>query len=103
MRDLDGHIVEETLSAEQIKEAFSKMYPPGMLFSEDIQTVPEIYPAWFKNEGCNLTPHSSRIIMKTLASNIYTEAEEANAAMQMVTAVIALNRAKVSSAAIAAQ
>lgn len=90
VRDLEDRISVETLSGEQVKEAFAEMYPPAKLFSLELQSFPGIYPnirTWLNKHGANLARHSSRRIVKTLAAGIYV-AEEATVAMDIASDIV---------------
>lgn len=67
------------------------MYPPGVLFSEGIQSLRSIYKSlrdWFNRNGANLTQHSSRRIVMTLASSVYTDDEETSVAIELARTII---------------
>ena len=79
VRDLENRITAENLSCEQVKAGFAEMYPPGALFSEAIQSLRSMYTSlrdWLNKNGAELVQHSTRRIVMTLASTVYTDEEE---------------------------
>ena len=95
VRELEYRIAEDNLNRNQVKEAFAELYPPAALFSTSIQALPAIYPAilnCFNENSAALTPHSSRNIKMTLATQIYTEKEDKEAATEILKGIIAANR-----------
>ncbi len=97
VRELDARISEEQLAGTQVKEAFAEMFPPATLFHPAIQTMPAIYPAlrnWLNQNGSALTPHSSHRIIMTLASSVYSDSEDTNAAMEIAREMTARSRTR---------
>ncbi len=67
-----------------MKEAFAEMFPPSDLFSPEIRSMAAVYTNirdWLNDNGANLTPHSSRRIIMTLASSLYDDSEDTVAAV----------------------
>ena len=97
VRELDAQVTEENLTGDQLKEAFAELYPPSKLFCPEINTLPAMYPAlrsWLNKRSAALTPNSSQRIPLTLANNIYTESEDANAVVDLAKGMIAQGRAR---------
>ena len=71
------------------------LFPPTVLFSKELRALPSIYPErrkYLGANGCNLTQHSSRCIMRTLATNVYEEQEDKQAAVDIVQSTMAAGR-----------
>ncbi len=86
VRELETHISEEQLAGPKVKEAFAEMFPPATLFHPAIQTMPSISPVlknWLNKNGAALAPHSSHRIIMTLASTVYSDSEDTNAAVEI--------------------
>ncbi len=100
VRDLEHRIAEENLSGDQGKIAFAEMYPPATLFSNAIKSFPSIYAAFrtcLNKQGAALTPHSSHRTIMTRASSIYTDPEDTNPALDIVSGIIPRSRNRSSS------
>ena len=57
--------------------------------------MPAIYTNlhdWLNDKGENLNPHSSRRVIMTLATSLYTESEEKEAATEIAREIIASSR-----------
>ncbi len=70
VRDLSARIEASGMTGVQVKEAFAEMFPPSDLFSSEIRSMPAVYTNitdWLNDNGANVTPHSSRRIIMTLA------------------------------------
>ena len=101
MRDFESRIAEENLNGEQVKAAFAEMHPPSSLFSPAIRTIAAIYPAlinWLNEQGAAMTPHSSHKILMTLATTIYSDNEDTEAATAIVRSMITASRSRSSNA-----
>ena len=95
VRDLDVRAIDNGLSGAQVKEAFAEMYPPAALFAAPILSMPSVYSNlrdWLDSKGAGLRQHSSRRVMMTLATFLYDEAEEREAATQIAGDIIASGR-----------
>lgn len=95
IRDLDSRISTSAMTGSQGKDALAELFPSASLFSENICTMPLIYANvrdWLNGEGANLMQHSSRRVLITLATNIYNESEENQAAEDIVRDVISSGR-----------
>eukprot|EP00171_Calliarthron_tuberculosum_P007546 IDg7546t1 len=67
------------MTGVQVKEAFTRMYPPAVLFSPKIISMPAVYSClrdYLNSRGDNLVMHSTRRFIMTLASSFYDESED---------------------------
>lgn len=96
VRMLEAEVLRRgDVSPEEVKASVADLLPPATLFGTALLTLP-----YFHRElrnvmtvmGAPLTMHSSRRIMMTLATNIYAEAEDRSAAVDLVKAVEAEGR-----------
>ena len=65
---------DENVSSENLKRTVADMYPPALLFSQEVRDLPSIYTelrAFLDSRGANMTLHSSRRVMMTPATNLY--------------------------------
>ena len=90
-------ILEENLElcGEALLREFADMFPPASLFSKELCELPAAYTEvrnFLDSRGANMQQHSSRRIMMTLAHNIYIEQEDKDAAVAIVTEIIAAGR-----------
>ena len=72
--------------------SIADLFLPAVLFSKELRALPSIYPElrnYLDTKGCNLTQHSSRRIMMTLATNVYEEQEDKQAAVDIVQSIMA--------------
>ena len=75
--------------------SLAELFPPPVLFSQELRALPSVYLGLRNHldmRGCNLTQHSSRRIMMTLATNVYEEQEEKEAAVDIVPGIMAAGR-----------
>ena len=80
-----------------MKAAFTEMYAPSSLFASAIRTLPAIYPAlsnWLNEQGEALTSYSSHRIIMTLATTIYSDNEDTEAATAVVRLMITASRSR---------
>eukprot|EP00171_Calliarthron_tuberculosum_P023645 IDg23645t1 len=71
------------------------MYPPAVLFSPKIMAMPSIYSSlrdWLNGRGANLAKHSTRRVIMTLASSLYDESDDREAAMEIAGQIVAEGR-----------
>lgn len=95
VQDLDIQAMESAMTGEQVKHAFAEMYPPATLFDISLRSIPTVYTNlrdWLNSKGANLRQHSSRRVMMTLATSLYDEAEDREAAITIATEIIADGR-----------
>lgn len=95
VRHLDGRISSTGMTGTQVKDAFADMFPPAVLFSPEVRSMPALYSNlrdWLNEKGANLTPHSSRRILMTLATSLYNDNEDSFAATEMVRSIVARGR-----------
>ncbi len=67
------------MTGAQVKVAFTDMFPPAVLFSEEFRSVPAIYANirdWLNLKGAALTLHCSCRILITLAHSLYKDVED---------------------------
>ena len=86
---------QPNLLGVQLKERVAEMFPPAMLFGKELSDFPACYSSlrdFLDSRGGNLQQHSSRRIMMTLAHNLYEEGEDREAAIEIVTDIIAQGR-----------
>ena len=97
VRYLENRLAEENMNGEQVKAVFAEMYLPTSLFSLAIQILPTTYRAlrtWLNEHGAALTPHSSHRIITTLATTMYSENEETEAAIAIIRVMISASRSR---------
>lgn len=90
LRSLDPGVSGSTL-----KKLVAEMFPPGVLFDEDIREFPNIYLElrnFLEQRAVILPQHSSRRTMMTLSHNLYEEAEDRAAAIEITNLIIAHSR-----------
>ena len=95
VRVLESEIVSSPLSGLQVKEAAAEMIPPATLFHPEIVTLPSFYRELRRSldhYGASLQQHSSRRAIMTLATELYTQPEDTNAAIEMAKAIVAAGR-----------
>ena len=71
------------------------MYPPAVLFGQEIRDLAAIYTElrdFLDSRGANMNQHSSRRVIMTLATNLYEEQEDTLAATEIVQEVIVAER-----------
>ena len=85
---------------DALRREIADMFPPSELFSKELRNLPSAELRNFLDtHGARMTQHSSRRIMMTLASNVYEEQEDKQAAVEVVQDIIAAghrNREQVS-------
>lgn len=85
----------EALTGNALKRFIADMYPPVSLFAEDLFKIPSIFKSlrdFLDSRGANLQQHTSRRIMLTLASQLYEEREDTQAAMEIANLLVAAGR-----------
>ena len=95
VREIDARAQESAMSGTQIKDEFAELLPPAQMFGDPIRVMPTIYSGlrdWLNAKGANLTQHSSRRVIMTLASSLYRESENREAAMDIARGIIAAGR-----------
>eukprot|EP00171_Calliarthron_tuberculosum_P023415 IDg23415t1 len=95
VRDLDARIQESAMTGVQVREAFAEMYPPAVLFSPKLMAMPAVHSSlrdWLNSRGANLAIHSTRRVIMTLASSLYDESEDREAAMEIAGQIVAEGR-----------
>ncbi len=83
------------MTGAQAKVAFCDMFPPALLFSEELGSMHAIYANIrdvLNSKGAALTPHSSRRILMKLAHSLYEDNEDAVAATEIARTILALVR-----------
>ncbi len=79
VRDLEARISEIGMTGAQVKVAFTDMFPPAVLFSEELMSMHAMYANicdWLNLKVAALKPHSSRRILMTLAHSLYEDDED---------------------------
>ena len=97
IRELEEYIASEELTGDQVKSEVAEMFPPAVLFSPKIQSLPVVYRSlrdWLNAKGAALTPHSSHCIIMTLATTIYTDSEDTNVATEIFRGIMARCRTR---------
>ena len=85
----------EDLIGSTLLEEVADMFPPAILFSKDLCELPAVFTElrnFLDSRGTNMHQHSSRRIMMTLATNIYNEPEDTDAATAIVTEIMAAGK-----------
>ena len=80
---------------ESLLRTFADMFPPADLFLKELCELPAIYTGlrnFLDSHGANMQQHASRRIMTTLAHNIYEEQEDKQAAIDIVSEIMAAGR-----------
>lgn len=86
---------QEELQGDSLKATVADMFPPASLFSKelcDLSIVHTCLRDFLNARGCNLQQHSSRRILMTLATNVYDEGEDREAALDIVRDIISQGR-----------
>lgn len=97
IRALDEDIVSLQMNGSDVKASVSKLFPPGVLFSDDLMNLPFCHRKlrdWLDSHGANMAQHSSRRVLMTLATNLYGEVEDRQAAEDIARALISRMRSK---------
>lgn len=84
-----------TLHGDALLRSFADMVPPAQLFCKELCKLPVIFTElrnFLDYKGANMRQHSSRRIMMTLANNIYEEQEDRQAAVDIVSEIVAAGR-----------
>eukprot|EP00171_Calliarthron_tuberculosum_P018940 IDg18940t1 len=95
VRDLESRVQESAMTGAQVREVFAEMYPPAFLFSPKIMAMPSLYASlrdWLNSKGANLTQHSTRRVIMTLAGSLYDESEDREAALEIAGQLVAQGR-----------
>ncbi len=74
------------MTGSQVKVAFIDAFPPAVLFSKDLRSVPAIYANirdWLNSKEAALTPHSSHRILILVAHSLYEHNEDTVAATEI--------------------
>ena len=86
---------EERMAGTVLLRAVADTFPPALLVNENMRAIPALYSE-LRNvsdtRGCNLTQHSSRRIMMTLATNLYEDNDDKAAAVDIMRSIIASGR-----------
>ena len=93
------------VSPSEIRVCIAELFPPAMLFSPGIMSLPILlkeFRKWLDLMGANLQQHSSRSNLMNLATNIYSEREDREVAIELVKDIISGGRRKPSAASSAA-
>ena len=90
------HLVQSSgEEGDALRRAIAEMFPPSELFSKEVRSFPSVYSELrnvLDTHGGRMTQHSSRRIMMTLASKVYEEQEDKQAAVEIVQEIIAAGR-----------
>lgn len=81
----------------------AELVPPAVLFGPDLQKYRIFYSEmrdFLNRNGCNLTQHPSRKIINTLAHELYEEADERAAAIELAKIIIAQGKNPITPAVI---
>lgn len=73
------------MTCAQFCEVFAEMYPPSFLFSPNLMTMPSIFASlrdFLNSKGAKLTQHSTQRVIMTIASSVYDESEDREAALE---------------------
>ena len=74
VRMFDEEIRSGPLSSEEHKAAVAEMFPPAVLFGDEINALryaPSALRTWLDTNGANCTQHSSRRIPPSLAISLH--------------------------------
>lgn len=85
----------QSLSGAHLKQSVAEMFPPASLFSKELCDLAVLHSSlrdFLDSRGANLQQHSSRRIMMTLATAVYDEPEDQQAAKEIVTDIISQGR-----------
>lgn len=80
---------------DDLLRAIANMLPPDQLFRKELRSLPSVnseFRTFLDTRCARMTQHSSRRIMMTLASNVYEELEDRQAAIEIIQATIAAGR-----------
>lgn len=95
LRLMEDELSQLAFTGAQVKDAIAEMFPPATLFSPALRSMPFVYRDlrnWLDERGANMQQHSSRRIMMTIATQLYTESEDREAAIELVKNIIAAGR-----------
>ena len=95
IRVLEDEMKYTPIDGQQVKATIAELFPPAVLFASEIRTLPLLHRqlrAWLDKRGANLTQHSSRRVLLTLATSLYDEAEDREVAEELARKVMAENR-----------
>lgn len=87
--------LDEAVSADNVKRLVAEIFPPSVLFSQDIRDLPALYSEirdFLDSRRANMVQHSSRRVMMTLTTNLYEEPEDTVAATEIVQDIISAGR-----------
>lgn len=83
---------DPTLIGEALRKHVAEMFPPERLFGKEIADMPSVCPelrSFLDLKGAKLQPHSSRLVILTLAYGLYHGAEHRSAVTEISKAIIA--------------
>ena len=94
---LEQEILGKSLGSSEVKPCFADLFPSARLFSSGIQQLPSIYRYvrdFLDKHGANMTRHNSHRDIMTITINLYEEAEDRTAAVDIAKDVISEGRKK---------
>lgn len=97
IRSLEEDVISSQMPGNEVKSSVAEMFPPGVLFNDDLMNLPLCHRKlrdWLDSNGANMVQHSSRRVLMTLATNLYDEAEDREAAEEIVKELIARMRSR---------
>ena len=83
------------MDGQQVKATIAELFPPAIFFSSELLAIPLLHQrlrALLDKRGANLTQHSSRRVLLTLATSLYDEAEDREVAEELARKVMAEKR-----------
>jgi len=95
MRSVEDEIQETAMTGDKVKEIVAEMIPPATLFSDEVIALPAFHRSlrdWLDRHGANLQQHHSRRVIMTLATDLYLDPEDREAAEEMAKVVVARGR-----------
>ena len=95
VRVFESEITSVPLSGPQVKEAAAETFAPATLFHSDVVALPSFYREFRRfldRYGASLTQHSSHRAIMTIATDLYEDQEDVNAATEMAKAIVMAGR-----------
>ena len=97
IRSLEEDVISLRMPGNEVKSSVAEMFPPGVLFNDELMNLPLCHLKlrdWLDSNGANMAQHSSRRVLMTLATNLYGEAEDREAAEEIVKELICKMRSR---------
>lgn len=82
--------LDKTLAGRSLKEQFAEMFPPALLFGDDIRAQQDLYGSlrnFLNKRGTSIPVHSFRKIVIHLAHRLYMTSDEREPALNFASSI----------------